>query len=190
MNIFSKTLNWKILISFVLLTTAFFGYLSFESDLSLKIIMAVLLVGSGFYIFSQKKYDFLNIIILYLIFFDLYNLYLSVGWPLWLITILFVIFTTLLSYLYNMSELNNINKQLYLVYLTLINLMMLEIFLALIPWPTDPKVRAIIVVSLFYFLWGLVNLKLRQQLQFKKVMFYLVIFAIIIFAVVATTKWY
>lgn len=187
---FKNLLHWRGLILISLFLLAFLGFLSFEKALILKILMVILILGAGYFLLSQEKFDFLAIIVFYLLLFNLYNFYFVMTWPLWLVMLLLLLFTAGIFYLTNWINIELIDKRLNLVYLLLIALIILEIFLALIPWPTDPKGKAMILATVFYLFTGLVSLKAHQQLDWKKSLSYLAISFLIILAIIITTQWY
>lgn len=157
------------------------GFLILEMSWMLKILMICLSVWAGYMFFKKKENDFLVIILYFLLFYDCYSLFFSFSWPLWLPMGLIIVFTAPIYYFFWSHS---------RVYAVLLTLIILEIFLGLLPWPTDPKGKAMILVGIFYLFSGFISSREQNELSLKKIAPYIIVSFMVILMVILTSQWY
>ena len=182
--------NWQFITVISLFIASIIGFINFESSLIFKIIFIALVVLLAIYFLGIDALEYFNIIVLFLVIFDCYNLYFSMNIPLWSVMIISAVLVWILAYIFLESCKDKIGNKLYYVYSVLLSLVILEIFLALISWPTDPKSKSMIIVSIFYIFYLMILEKGTNSLNWKKILPYIISVILIIVFVVVTTKWY
>lgn len=163
-------------------------FLQFETLVVFKYLLFFLFVALFIvFVVSQNIYYFLYPYI-FLVLFDAFNLYYALGWPLWSIMLIIIVSLSVIGFFYlNKYSFDNKIQKYFL--LSLLVLTMLEVFLSLISWPTDPRGKTIILLSVFYLLDGLIGLWAKKTFIFKKIFPYLGIGIIIISAIIITSPW-
>lgn len=157
----------------------------FEQVAVFKILVFLFIVLALVQLMVKKQRNWIMLIFLFLSFFDLFSLYLGVNWSLGLI-MLGVLIVTALAFYFSHEHLTNVS----LLYLVLIAILEVEVFLALIPWPIDPKGSGLIALGAFYFFINMIKLKEEEKLSWRTVLPIFVLLAIIGVLVVLTTQWY
>jgi len=191
-----KPINWKNILSWQNITAALvfagslYGFLNFESSWIVRIAVLILSCFAIIYLFWKNYFEFLILVIYFLALFDFYNLYFMIGLPLWAVMIFVFFVSAGIIYLYFAYKKNSIENKIALFYVVFFALIALEIFLSLIPWPADPKNKAMIILSVFYIFYNLILLKEKNEWELKKIYPYLIIMVVIIVLVVTTIKWY
>lgn len=181
-------LDWQKIILILSLLISFFGFLNFETAVILKIIMVVFILIAGFYIYLKNKSEFLVIIIFFLTFFDIYNLYFSLSLPLWAVMLLAGLAILGIFYLAVPKEVKILSSY-AASYALLLALVILEIFLALIPWPTDPKSKAVVLLAVFYLFSNIILLKIKGDYKLGTIISYAVVALIVMAIAISTTHW-
>jgi len=187
---YKKFLNWQNLILGFFLLIGLVGFLNFETSLALKTILILVIVGSALFTLKTNNLQYLILAILFLLIYTFYNLYFSLYWPLWLEMIFIISLTGLISFLVLNKSKENTSQSLTYTYITILSLTNLEIFLAFLPWPIDPKSKTIILLSLFYLFYNIVLLHIEKELIWKKIISYIIVVVLIITIIILTTRWY
>lgn len=188
-------IKFDIIFTLIVFFLGILTFLEFETYAPIKYIILGIMVIFLYLYFTQGRLEFLIYPVFYLIFFASYNLYYSLNWPLWLVMIALIFSFSIPTYLflsqlktnYKFDNLNNYSKYFYL---SLFNLIVLEIFLILIPWPTDPRSKGVILLIIFYLLQGTITAWLDKKFTFRELFTHLVIGFIAISAIIITTSWY
>lgn len=175
LNRYKDTFLYLFVIVFML------GFFLLEMSWMLKILMICLCAWAYFVSFKKKENNFLIIVLYFLLFYNCYSLFFYLGMPLWLPMMLVIILTALIYYFFSSDS---------IVYAVLLTLIVLEIFLSLISWPTDPKGKSLILVGVIYLFYGISAQENHNKLEFKKIIPYVVICLLIIILVVLTSQWY
>ncbi len=195
LNKYQYFLKPEIIITVLIFFFGILALLQFETFAVIKYTLLIVCIFFLYLYFVKKQIEFLIYPLLYLIFFASYNLYYSLSWSLWSVMLIFLISFILPAYLLidslnNKSDLNLSDKFSQYFYMSLLCLVSVEIFLTLIPWPTDPRGKSIILLIIFYILQGLIIAWLGKKFDFKHVSSYILIGALVIFGVIITTSWY
>ena len=185
-NIFS----WQNIAVLIMLFCSLFGFLNFETSWAVKIIIAALTMTVIIYFFWKKNSELVILVLYFLSLFDVYNLYFMLGLPLWFSMLLAFCLSGAVLYFLFVIKKKNIEKNLALFYAAFYALVALEVFLSLIPWPADPRNKAMIILGIFYLFYNTVFLKGDNEWEFKRVLPYISIALIIIILVVTTIRWY
>ncbi|MBM2820260.1 MAG: hypothetical protein HW405_20 [Candidatus Berkelbacteria bacterium] len=153
----------------IILALGIWSFFYFESSLTLRILILALGAVGLFQI--KKMPEILVLTNVYLIIYDLYNIRYGLAVPLAIIMIIVLVLSVLVFYI-NLEitqEVKFTNKNLLLVYLTVISLVVLEIFLAMSYWPVDPKTKSITITVAFYVIIKAVYLHANNMLSLKRV---------------------
>lgn len=193
---FNKKFILEKIIYLAVLGGAVFSFFYFEENLLLKIIALVLVLLGLADVLKKKEnltgsnFELLNLIILYLGFFSLYNLLYGINLPLYVAMVIFLIFVNvlLLSVLIIDGIDKLLGKKLFLIFILLTGLAMVEIFLSLYFWPIDPGIKSLILVIAFYQVFNLVYLYAHSMLRLSKIRGYLLI-NILILATIFLSIW-
>ena len=181
-------INNVLLLAFYVLVLL--GFLSFETSLILKILMIFLAALALFVFIKYAESQFVAILIYYLLSYDCSILYFSFRFPLWAIMILIAIFSSAGLYLSVNADKIDIDGKVLKMYAVLFSLVTLEIFLSLVPWPTDPKTKSAIIATLFYLFYGFMVLQSKNELNIRRISPYLIISSLIMTCVIVTSSWY
>ncbi|MBA7496080.1 hypothetical protein ES702_06678 [subsurface metagenome] len=130
---------------------------------------------------------FLLTITAFLDFWAAYSVYFSFSLPLWASMLLMAVIS--FSLFYYLFWAGGIFVDFLLVFAVLLSLIILEIFLILSFWPTDPKTLAIILILVFYTFSGILILKAKKELTKKLILEYLILFILIFALAVGTMNW-
>jgi len=177
--------SWAKIIIVLVFVLALVIFNLFEQVILFKILVFLFIALALGQIFLSKQRNWLMLIFLFLCFFDLFSLYLGVNWSLGLI-MLGVLSVTALAFYFSHEHLTNVS----FLYLILIAILEVEIFLALVPWPIDPKGSSLIAVGAFYFFASVIKLKEEEKLNWRNILPVLILLVIIGILVVFTTQWY
>ena len=183
-------LDWQTSVLLIIFAFSIFGFLNFETDLIIKVLMVFLSFFAVLISVGREKINLLLIITYYLMIFNFYNLYLLYLWPLGVVMLGMIALSAIIFYFSTHFQMIATEKNQWLVYLVVFILVMLEIFLSLITWPIDPKGKAMILASIFYLIWGFICLEANGQFNFKKCLIYLLISGSIVTAIILTSNWY
>jgi hypothetical protein len=173
--------RYKDISLYILVIVFMLGFFLIEMSWILKILMICLCAWAYFVSFKIKENNFLVIVLYFLLFYNCYSLFFTLGMPLWLPMILVTLLTASIYYFYSTDS---------IAYAVLLTLIVLEIFLSLVSWPTDPKGKSLILVGIIYLFYGISAQKDHNKLEFKKSISYIVICLLIIILVVLTSQWY
>lgn len=182
--------NWHSLALVLIFIVLFFVFLNLEPNTALKVVMTAISLFGIIFLPGKSKTEFLTILISYLLFFDLYYLFLNFQWALWQIMTLFIVGASSIFLLAHWANKDELGENYFWAYLILTNFILLEIFLSLIPWPIDPKNKAMILTTLFYTISGLINLKKQHQLIWDRILYYVIIAILLISGIVLTAQWF
>lgn len=177
--------SWAKIIIALVFTFALIVFNLFEQVIVFKILVFLFIALALGQLYVTKQRNWMMLIFLFLCFFDLFSLYLGVNWSLGLI-MLGVLSVTALAFYFSHEHLTNVS----LLYLVLIAILEVEIFLALVPWPIDPKGSSLIAVGAFYFFASVIKLQEEEKLNWRNVLPVLILLVIIGALVVFTTQWY
>lgn len=180
-----KILSVKFLkvILIVLLALTIAGFFYFENSLILRIIVVILGCISLWQINSFDEIALL--LVLYLSFYDLYNIHYWRGIPIALIIIGVFLITMLLFYAQtSFSKAKEIiAKDIFKVYSLVIGLAIVELFLAMDLWPVDPRTKSLILAVIFYLISKIIYLYANSMLSLKRMMGFVVV-SLLIFGVI------
>jgi len=185
-----KIFDLRKILLLVIFFLSLFGFLNFEVIVALKIIMIFFVCLATFLMVRQNDDSFFILITLYLIFFDLYNIYFSLIWPLWLVTLIAAIAVAIIFFFFSMANSFIMKNNLWYVYLIMLIIISIEVFLSQLPWQINPKGKSIILTALFYLFGGMSYLKNSNEYNFKKSLPYLLTSIIIFIIVIITSNWY
>lgn len=191
-----KYLNLNNLVLLIINFFVFLSFLQFESSTLIKIIIIFFWIISLYLYFFKKQQEFLIFTLLYLVFYTSYSFYYHMNWSLWLVLIVLIIFLILTTYVFINSKNEEImhfhqnNKNVLFFYYSLINLIIIEFFITLIPWPIDPKGKSIIILCVYYMIYGAIKLWNEKKFNISNLLIYLVVGIIIIFGIIVTSSWY
>ena len=85
--------------------------------------------------------------------------------------------------------LNQIKNRYKIVYLIIANIIILEFFWALSFLPNNFYVNGIILTIIFYIIWGILRIKLLEQINNKIVWRYLIIGFVLLLFTIITSPW-
>jgi hypothetical protein len=121
----------------------------------------------------------------YLIIYDLFFTFFT---PLWVAMLLVLLVSWLLFYylFWATSSWMSVLP----VFVSLMGIIILEIFSVLSFWRTDPMIRSIILVTVFYAFLGILSLKIKNEFKNYKIVEYLVVAAIVLIVTISTMRWY
>lgn len=174
-----------------LLVTNLIGSIIFENLLFTKIILAILGVIGLIFIVTKKNRQFVTYFVCFLSLSNLYGLYGYFAWPIWVITVItFLISWFLINYLLEEELKLSSQPNIRTFYSILLSFLMLEIFISLLPWPTNLRSKGIVDLTIFYLASESLILNLNGRLTFRKIASKLIIATIIIILAVSTTAWY
>lgn len=185
----------KILIYFssliALLLLGIIGFWHFEFMWFYKVLILGMAILAFIWYFWQGKVDFIIYLIFALLIYNMDNLNLISNWQLFLIILAIIAVSSWLFYLllYFDSGLT-IPFGMMIFYLLLFDLFYVEIFVTLSYWPANPISKSVILVSIFYFLYQTIFLRLTNMLQLKKLLPYFLVSGVAIILIISTTQWY
>ena len=163
------------------------NYFYLEQLLILKINFLIFGVIFVYLFIWKNSFQWLIFLLLYLIGFSLYY-YLAIGsLAIWITILLFVLVVGGLTFILVQPIITKFSSQFFYSFLILI--VNLQIFLALVPWPVNMQSKSVILLSVIYFCWGLLNLKIEDKLNWQGVLPYLLTTFIIITAIISTVSW-
>lgn len=182
----SKPQNIFLLGFFVL---GIFGFITYETySIARNITLLIILIFLLYFFYLQEN-SILIYPTLYLNFFNVYNFYYTMNWPLWAVMIILIVIIGAISYIFINHQYYRLNKIYKFFYIVLFCLIQIEIFLTLIFWTTDPRGKAIILLTVFYVLQGLVSAWLDEKFVWSKISPYIVIGIMLIFGIIMTSPW-
>jgi len=188
-----KILSVKFLkvILIVLLVLAIAGFFYFENSLILRIIVVILGCIS---LWQINSFDGIALLlVLYLSFYDLYNIHYWRGIPIALIIIGVFLITMLLfyaetSFFYAETSFSKakeiIEKDIFKVYLLVIGLSIVEVFLAMDLWPVDPRTKSLILAVIFYLISKIIYLYANSMLSLRRIIGFVAISLLILGVIV------
>ena len=183
----NKLLNWQSLTICTLFLLSLINYFYLEQLLILKINFLIFGVIFVYLFIWKNSFQWLIFLLLYLIGFSLYY-YLAIGsLAIWITILLFVLVVGGLTFILVQPIITKFSSQFFYSFLILI--VNLQIFLALVPWPVNMQSKSVILLSVIYFCWGLLNLKIEDKLNWQGVLPYLLTTFIIITAIISTVSW-
>lgn len=183
----------RIIFFLALLIINLIGIIFLENISTLKFVFILITSVGIFYFLKKNNSQILSYLITYLIIFNLYNLFVNIGWSMWSVTIILFLVIGFLAYYFIEEEIGNINsRNIKLFYSAFISYLILEIFLALLPWPTNLRVKSIVSLVIYYLLSEIFAsyCKYERRIIFRKIAPDLIIGVITISLVVGTTMWY
>lgn len=180
-----KSLCSEIVLILLFFSLLFFWYFNGAGQGTLSLFLAFLIfIGSlYFYIKRPKKsLEFLVFLNVFLWYFALYNFGFSFSLPIYLQEIL--IFLLTFGFLFYLLFYQKIFEKRFLIALSSfsLSLAILETFLVLAFWPTNPLSKSLILFSIFYLFFYVI---IKQE----KALSYLSLVALVLMIVIATTKW-
>lgn len=193
----------KIILPFMLiLGTSFF--LFYETSVILRqfvILLCLFCIFLFTYYYrripaaSKEDYlkieSFLNVMILvsaFLSYLIIYDLFFTFFMPLWVAMLLVLLVSWLLFYYLFWATSSWISV--LPAFVILMGIVMLEIFSVLSFWRTDPMIRSIVLVSMFYVFLGVLSLRTKKELTNKKVAEYVIVAIIVLLITISTMRWY
>lgn len=182
--------NLWIVVGFITCFLVIWGFFYFEASLLLR-IMIILFALAGLVAVKTSPEIFL-LLIFYLGLYDLYNIRYGLALPLALILAGVFGFSLLIFYLE--ARLNKIlaclDKNIFLFYLLLVGLMVLEIFLVMTFWPVDPKIKSLVIVIVFYLTSKIFYLYANSVINLKKIVVLIGVSILILAVVIAFNLWF
>lgn len=165
-----------------LVIIAILGFFYFENSLMLRVLSVLLGIVGIATIASQP--EIVVFILLYLSYFDLYNIRYGLAVPL-AVVMLPVFGITVFSF-YGQNFLLGFEertKKVLNLYTVLTGLVTLEIFLTMTFWPVDPKLKTIVIIVVYYLIERIFHLYINSVLNLRKIVGFFVV-SIIILAIV------
>ena len=187
---YKRILSWQNFVLLFLFAFSLFGFVNFETSVILKILWVLVLVFTAIYSLKINKLEYLILAIFFLLIYDFYNLYFSLGVGLWVEIILLLGTVGVMTYILLDKARASIDSKLRYVYLTFASLVSMEIFLTLVSWPVDPKNKAIILVLVYYLVYNAIFINAEDKLSFKKISPYLAVVLVLATLIMATSEWY
>ncbi len=185
--------NWLKFVFVLIFIAVFVIFLTLETSIYFKIIVGLMLVFGIWRLVEKHDIDWILLLSLYLGFYDLFSFYdIFSFFNIWIINarlvipVLVFIISSLLYYFYFVSHKVHLTAYIYTVF---IGILELEIFLALIPWPIDPKGKSLIMVGSFYFLSEILKSREEGRISFKRALSFAILMILIIFLVISTSQW-
>lgn len=168
-----KASLWKYVAALsLLLVIAVFFY--FESSFALR-FMVVFLGLIGLFSFKQTP-EILTLFVLYLGLYDLYNIRYGLAVPLSLILIAVFSLAVFVFFIWTkFAKFSALNKDIFLLYLIIAGLAVMEIFLTMSFWPVDPKIKSLVIVTAFGILIKVFYLYVNNVLNLKKTAIFILI---------------
>lgn len=157
------------IILFVALLANLVGFYFFQTTFTpaIRLLLTLVVIWVWGASFLRRNYEPLILVTLYLMFYNLNNLYLGFSLPLWSLTIAAAILTGgffSFAIILGLTPPNIFN----LMYAFLIGLITAEIFLTLALQPSGNiytnSNHSIIIVVVFYLFWRLINLRAHKSL--------------------------
>jgi hypothetical protein len=201
-----KRLKMKKMVLPLLILVGVTFFLLFEPTKFLRQVVIILSIAAFWLFFTiyrkipaedleEKELDgilnlltFLCTFSAFLDFWVIYNVYYAFALSLWVsMLMVLVVSFALFAYLFWAT---GIYAQFLLPFAILLGVTLLEIFLVLSFWPTDPATKSLILVLFFYTLLGLTVTRAKKELNRKKVLEYLVLFCFFFLLIILTMKWY
>lgn len=161
------------------------GIYYFEENIVVKIIFIIFTLSGLYFVFYKKNLELSLLANLYLILVTLYGLNEFLHLSLAIILLAYILFSFLTFYLL-FSDI----EEAKIFGLLLSILISLEIFIALIPWTTFLRTKAMIILAIIYVLWGIWNLKWKNELTLAKIAPYCIIGLVFIILAITTSIWY
>ncbi|HLC38763.1 MAG TPA: hypothetical protein VJJ80_01400 [Patescibacteria group bacterium] len=201
-----KRLKMKKLILPLLLIFGVVFFLFFEaSGLLRQIVIFLGIIANLLFFINYKKIplerpkDPKNILVFNFLFFVLnlaafldfwviYSIYFNFGLALWFSMVLILIIS--LGLFYYLFWATNVFSDFILPFVSLLGLVMLEVFVVLSFWPASFATQSIILILVFYTFSGLLLLKAKKELKNRDIAEFIIIFIIIFALILATLKWY
>jgi hypothetical protein len=191
-----------ILPALLLIGVSFFIFFEISPFLRQFIIFITLIC---FYFFAlyykripvEKKSDYykieslLNSMILvtaFLSYLVIYDLFFTFFVPLWLAMILVLLISWLLFYYLFWATASWVS--IMPAFVSLMGIIILEIFAVLSFWRTDPMIRSIVLVTVFYAFLGILSLRIKNEFKNYKIAEYLIVAAIVLIITISTMRWY
>jgi len=164
----------------VLLALAIAGFFYFENSIILRIIVVILGCVSLWQINSFDEIALL--LVLYLSFYDLYNIHYWRGIPIALIIIGVFLIVMLLFYAQTFFSKAKeiIEKDIFKVYSLVIGLSIVELFLAMDLWPVDPRTKSLVLAIIFFLISKTIYLYANSMLSFKRMVGFIVVSILIL----------
>ena len=189
----------QIIILFLMMAITLITIFKCESVAAAKFILLIIWAIFIYFYFIKQKIDYIIYPLLYQTFFVNYFMYYQMGWSLWLIMITLFISLIINTYIYVNPpfgssvyglEIQSIKNYSRYFYFCLINLIVIEIFLTLIPLPIDPRGKSMILIVIFYILQALITACIASKFKLQNVITNLVIGVLIISGIIVTSSWY
>lgn len=184
---FNKFINLPIICLFIIYIFSITSYFYLESYLLLKLVFLGLGLIFIYFLMFKNQSHWLVFLTIYLSLVMLYNCLVLSILPLWLIIILFLIVIGGLSFVLIKSIFDKLNWQLF--YSLIITLALLEIFLILIIWPINNQSKGIVLLSIVYSYWGVLELKIANDLNWKRLWPFIFLTFIVIGVIISTVGW-
>ncbi|AKM82506.1 TPA: hypothetical protein DD449_01860 [Candidatus Berkelbacteria bacterium] len=193
---FNKKHIFEKIIYLIVLLGSFSSFLFFEENVTLKILAIILVLIGVLLTFKERpsgtssRFELINLTILYLGFFSIYNLLYGVNLPLYIAMILVIVLIGLVFYpSLVIDEIGkSLSKEIINVYVVLTGFAIIELFLSLYFWPIDPGVKSLVLVVAYYQISSLVYFSSRSMLRLNKIGGYLLV-NFLILVIVFVTVW-
>lgn len=181
--------SWQFLAIFTLVLVIL-GFFYFEASIFLRVMVIVL--GAVGLMTIRSTSEILTLLILYLGLYDLYNIRYGLAVPLSVIILVVFGFTLLVFLLWaNFRKIpHSLDKNLQRLYLVTTGLVVMEVFLTMSFWPVDPKIKSLVIVTIFYIISRVFYLYVNNMLHLKKVMAFIAISLLILGAVLVFNIFY
>lgn len=180
-----KNLKIGQIVSLLLMGISWYFFAYFQELVVLEMVLGILALLALYLNYYKKQSTPLGFLFIFLLVFSLFAAYDINTVNLWQIILIFSLF----GFGFNYQQLVMIKDTRGAIYAALLSVVIMEIFIALIPWPTDALNRSFLLLVIYYFFWELLISHLGGSLIRKKVI-YLSIFIILIFiAIISTLSW-
>lgn len=170
---------------FTLLLITSLGFVLLENSWPLTIIALILFGFALWRYFQNNQHDWLALVVLFFGLTVLYKLHDDLSWPLSLMMLGGVAITACLFFFYSGAR-EGFPR---LVYTALLSLIVLEIFLALMPFPIDARSKSLAVVAIYFLFDETIKLKIKDSINAKNMIFPLAIAMIILFLALLSSPW-
>ena len=135
----------------------------------------------------QNWLTFILSLTAFLSFWLVYNFYFAYALPLWLSMLIILAISLILFYYFFWAL--SIYEKIVFPFSALLGLVILEVFLILAFWATDPTTRSLLMIIVFYPVLNLILARTRNQLNRSKVIEYLIVFGLLFILLVLTLNW-
>lgn len=163
------------------------GYFILESQLFIKITVALVSLIFGYLFICKKQFYWIFFLTVYLSSVGVYFISGIPSIPLWMVIVVLLVIVGGLSYLL-VNLMYYLNNERFF-YSLLTYLASLEIFLVILPWSISVQLKGLVFLTVLYFYWGLLELKISNNLSIKSFSPYLINFLLVIIVIISFSSW-